>query len=104
MSCSDLCLFLNADVKCQIQLRNVLSITREEIVDYMLVTERYVPNSDGSYNIEQIEDVEHELKKGGFRFRMTAKTFNYLLSKQFDLFGLIKAGLAIDKTKEVATR
>jgi hypothetical protein len=26
----------------------------------------------------------------------------WLLSKQFDLFGLIEAGLAIDKTKEVA--
>jgi hypothetical protein len=28
--------------------------------------------------------------------------FHFLLSKHFDLFGLIEAGLAIDKTKEVA--
>jgi hypothetical protein len=28
--------------------------------------------------------------------------FHFLLSKHFDLFGLIPAGLAIDKTKEVA--
>lgn len=29
-----------------------------------------------------------------------ANDFRYLLSKHFDLFGLIEAGLAIDKTKE----
>lgn len=30
---------------------------------------------------------------------LTPKSFHYLLSKHFDLFGLIEAGLAIDKTK-----
>lgn len=30
-----------------------------------------------------------------------AEMFRYMLSKGFDLFGLIEAGLAIDKTKEV---
>jgi hypothetical protein len=34
--------------------------------------------------------------------RYSPKIFLYLLSKHFDLFGLIEAGLAIDKTKEVA--
>ena len=29
----------------------------------------------------------------------TPKLFHYLLSKNFDLFGLIEAGLAINKTK-----
>lgn len=29
-----------------------------------------------------------------------AESVRYLLSRQFDLFGLIEAGLAIDKTKE----
>jgi hypothetical protein len=98
MSCSDLSVALNPDVKIEIQLRRVSSITIDEVKNYMLITERYVPNGDGSYNKEQIEDIEYQLKEGGFRMRMTGDTFCYLTKQGFDLFRLIESGLAIDAT------
>jgi len=37
--------------------------------------------------------------KGFAMLALEAESTRYLLSKGFDLFGLIKAGLAVDKTK-----
>ena len=36
-----------------------------------------------------------------FRDMIASEQFHYLLKQGFDLFGLIEAGLAVDKTKEV---
>ena len=38
------------------------------------------------------------LKTMGTLFQIMGETTKYLLSKHFDLFGLIEAGLALDKT------
>jgi hypothetical protein len=35
-----------------------------------------------------------------FQTLLTSEQFHWLLKKHFDLFGLIEAGLAIDKTKQ----
>lgn len=40
-----------------------------------------------------------ELSNGTFLYRTCAETTQFLLSKHFDIFGLIESGLAIDKTK-----
>ena len=49
--------------------------------------------------LEKIEKNEYVADAGIEQDIWTSKEFLYLLSKHFDLFGLIDAGLAIDKTK-----
>lgn len=52
------------------------------------------------FNMEGSVEVRCEYKDGGVkRFDSTPAQVRYLLSRGFDLFGLIPAGLAIDKTK-----
>jgi hypothetical protein len=46
---------------------------------------------------EERNKVEFALTPSGYKY--SPETFLWLLSKHFDLFGLIEAGLAIDKTK-----
>lgn len=72
-------------------LRPLSDLTKEEvkILDEMARTQK---------NGEQF--IKRETKFfSGIRTR-SAEALHYLLSKHFDLFGLIDAGLAIDKTKQ----
>lgn len=48
---------------------------------------------------EERKKCERKVFNGDARFFYTTEAFLFLLSKHFDLFGLIDAGLAIDKTK-----
>ena len=50
---------------------------------------------------EESNEVQFRVDKGGIGFYPTehAEIVRYLLSRQFDLFGWIPTGLAIDKTK-----
>lgn len=57
--------------------------------------------NDDDMKFIEIEDREFMLKNFeiGNVLNFTAEQFRYLLNRGFDLFGLIEAGLAIDKTK-----
>jgi hypothetical protein len=48
---------------------------------------------------ENIQGTDWGFLETNYDWEFSPETFIYLLSKYFDLFGLIEAGLAIDKTK-----
>lgn len=69
----------------------------EGYTDYQLILR---PLSDMSEEErKEADDVRGEGDGCGNNAISEAYEFKYLLSKGFDLFGLIEAGLAIDKTK-----
>lgn len=86
--------FLDGDVQIKLILRPLSDMTEDE--------ENEIEGEFGSYGLGENHLCnalkEHDLryvKKLDEAFELT----RYLLSKYFDLFGLIEAGLAIDKTK-----
>lgn len=81
MTCSDLNLFLNHNAKCEIALRPLNDMTEEE-----------------KKEIFYDEDDETVIKATIENVIFSPDEFKFLLSKHFDLFGLIEAGLAVDKT------
>ena len=99
MSCSDLNLFINNDVKCEIRLRPLESINDFESFELAKIYDPFVTEK----HFEGITATEY-LKGGRYVNSIwsistaPSNAFAYLLSKHFDLFGLIDAGLAINKT------
>lgn len=106
-------------------LRPLSDMTEEELREAMTICYRSVYSSEPSFDsVEMILDesggglkaIEHPKWEYGLTVTLDGVMFStngqflnipvfdvtrYLLSKGFDLFGLIDAGLAIDKTKEV---
>lgn len=70
-------------------LRPLSDITEEELTD--------VANTLYTLPVEKIKELVVERRID--LIHTTPDVFLYLLSKGFDLFGLIESGLAIDKTK-----
>jgi len=93
------------DVK--LRLRPLSDMTREEIIQFFKIggivykephraeiqDDRFI-QMEGYDSIGDYSSCYHE----GISFR--PEQFQYLLKQGFDLFGLIEAGLAVDKTKE----
>lgn len=86
----------------KLMLRPLSSMTEEEMKEIVLM----------NYNVENtlLSVIQYsrgiEFKTSGFTgggeidfYKTNPITFLHLLSKHFDLFGLIEAGIAIDKTK-----
>lgn len=69
-------------------LRPLSDMTEEEAIHL---------NADEEYIIEIMDKYNPDR-----HWHLSANDMVYLLSKGFDLFGLIEAGLAIDKTKQPA--
>lgn len=98
----------DASVSCiKLYLRPLSDMTEEEgnqflhnheFVSYAwtncVSTSRHCVRYDFTYHSS------NRVRQGSLRFdELEPKDFTWLLSKGFDLFGLIEAGLAIDKTK-----
>lgn len=73
---------------------NLLMCYRDKIIDFKLLLR---PLSD----MTDSELTEFNRLRISFEIGLSPEGFRYLLSKHFDLFGLIEAGLAIDKTKTI---
>ena len=68
----------------KLTLRPLPDMTKEEKIEMVLLfDDQFVLGQEGKY---------------AWRATFFPSMFEYLLSKHFDLFGLIEAGLAIDKT------
>ena len=70
-------------------LRPLCDMTGEELIQYGKIE---VPEMNVRFDLKGIREV-------AMHAYYEPETFRWLLSKSFDLFGLIEAGLAIDKTK-----
>ncbi len=102
MSCSVPC------TKVKPILRPLSDMTEDEAIRVTGLSE-YAPNftivkvtrneyKDLIVSWKGLDDVPKEFNATGELF-FCAEQFQYLLSKHFDIFGLIEDGLAIDKTK-----
>lgn len=81
-----------ASMKGHLLLRPLSDMTEEEQTEVGEIERDVMDDFRGQYIPKEQEEWTHNA------FPEAAKTF-YLLSKGFDLFGLIDSGLAIDKTK-----
>ena len=80
--------------KFKLLLRPLSDMTEEE--------EDYI-NDEFSFG-HALSNLGKSLKEGNLYQMRVTETFEitrYLLSKSFDLFGLIESGLALDKTKQI---
>lgn len=71
-------------------LRPLSDMTEDEM-EYMGITLK-----QGTMNIQYMR---YSNKFGDYEYTPSAEAFRWMLSKGFDLFGLIESGLAIEKTK-----
>jgi hypothetical protein len=69
-------------------------------VDYIKIKPILRPLSDMTDKEYQEVSYLHLPVKEFGEYQFSAEMYKYLLSKHFDLFGLIEAGFAIDKTKQ----
>lgn len=69
-------------------LRPLSDITGDELIQYGKIE---FPDMKGRFDLKGLREVV-------MHAYYEPETFKWLLSKNFDLFGLIEAGLAIDKT------
>lgn len=108
LTCADLALYIGCECKTP---------TRNGVIDAVSRDRVRVESNDGGgiilppddvwpilrplYDITEDEESEtqHLVNEIGFGYELGAQITVYLLSRQFDLFGWIDAGLAIDKTK-----
>lgn len=87
-------------------LRPLSDMSGKEVIEAF-----HLAYADAKYQFEEFQKVDNN--EFGWRARnqngmecflpantFTPDVFHYLLSKHFDLFGLIESGLAIDKTKQ----
>jgi len=83
---------------CKPILRPLSDMTEEEINEcWKLLEWSEMIKNNRRYKLnEEFHDSDEGRECGWFSF---LKILPYLLSKHFDLFGLIESGLAIDKTK-----
>jgi len=83
----------------QLFIRPLSSITEEEKIELLLIIGE--PKMYAAFDF-RIGDEMHYLnlvgESGVIIIGFNPESVKYLLSKHFDLFGLIEAGLAIDKT------
>ncbi len=94
--------------KCQIELRKIENMTEDEALDiyklYDTDWESYLRRHNEQCPGETFSALDY-IKGGRYVNSIysissqPSQAFAYLLSKHFDLFGLIDAGLAIDKSK-----
>lgn len=91
--------------KVKLLLRPLSSMTEEEITELFLLKGMTKPDKVTRTEIKdrflQIEYIHSGVYGSDYQHIITMypDQFAYLLSKSFDLFGLIDAGLAIDSTK-----
>jgi hypothetical protein len=121
-------LYLGCEVEFGLNLNNLRRGTFIGFVDYNRIDARiaFRAGPEGRVNVfllkpilRPLSDLTEEEMKEVCRFTRDAQAYKefdsavgkesinaevalYLLSKHFDLFGLIDAGLALDKTKEAA--
>ena len=95
----------------KLRLRPLSDMTREEAIFYASL-HRNMDGFVGNVGVKPGNNSDTHIKYfmggwgmslfvGGPSSTYKAAAFHYLLKQGFDLFGLIEAGLAIDKTKEV---
>lgn len=78
-------------------LRKLESMTEEECLELQRLSPFFIEGTDEKY----IKNRLHVIKEGMIAFRnLLPERFHYLLSRGFDLWNLIDAGLAIDKENQ----
>jgi len=109
LTCADLMLYVGCACKTPAGYGVIDAVSRErirveiEFMGYVLPPDDVTPILRPLQDMteEESNEVQFRVDKGGIGFYPTehAEIVRYLLSRQFDLFGWIPAGLAIDKTK-----
>jgi hypothetical protein len=96
-------LYLGCDVKCGI--KTIAKLTADETTQDLislkttLSNPEYKPILRPLSDMTEDEEYEYWKTKGGNAFNeFQGETTLFLLSKHFDIFGLIEAALAIDKS------
>lgn len=80
--------------------REIYTQKIKKIVFYKDEPRRHIKHGTGIGYTTLDENLDH-ISSGTLSFsRFNANQFHYLLKQGFDLFGLIEANLAVDKTKE----
>ncbi len=96
MSCGDLSLILNHDAKVEVTLKDLTEITEQEAYELAKIFDPLVTDK----HFEEIGAIEY-LKGGRYINSIwsistaPSSAFAYLLSKRFDLFGLLESGEAV---------